>query len=336
MLPEVRRTVQANRHLNDMRETIERGKRLGLISAAGEKKKIQLSGEAAQHNGVRIQFCNVTPELAKQWLANNTGNRKLKDNTVEGYARDMANGDWLTTHQGIAFNEDEQLIDGQHRLEAIVRSGVTVVMLVSHGWPVQPKDKKVRTMDTVDRGAVRSLSDLLKLQHNMDKGHTIVAVATILAQVCVENPQVVRKLSMPTLLAIVETWRDQIKFALDNAPVTQGLRQAPALGAMAFLHAINPAKAAEFWESLKTGENLNRKNPILHVRNFLLADAKSRGSVTDRIYIVEVVTHAFQMWSENLPCERFTHAKTTLAEMIATQPERVSKIRQLFAITPPR
>ncbi len=43
----------------------------------------------------------------------------------------MREGHWDTTHQGIAIASDGTLVDGQHRLLAIVESGVTVRMNVT-------------------------------------------------------------------------------------------------------------------------------------------------------------------------------------------------------------
>jgi hypothetical protein len=42
-------------------------------------------------------------------------------------------GNWLYTHQGVAFDEDGRLQDGQNRLAAIVQSGVTAEMMISVG-----------------------------------------------------------------------------------------------------------------------------------------------------------------------------------------------------------
>jgi hypothetical protein len=36
----------------------------------------------------------------------------------------MVEGRFQVTHQGIGFDEDGQLTDGQHRLQGIVNSGV--------------------------------------------------------------------------------------------------------------------------------------------------------------------------------------------------------------------
>lgn len=46
----------------------------------------------------------ITPECAKAYLSLNLKNRPIKKDRVDAYARDMLNGKWDMTHQGIAFN----------------------------------------------------------------------------------------------------------------------------------------------------------------------------------------------------------------------------------------
>ena len=76
----------------------------------------------------------ITPEMAKEWLTHNmAGNRPVQKGTVHSYARQMRNGSWNLTHQGIAFDENGELIDGQHRLRAIIEASVPVEMNVSTG-----------------------------------------------------------------------------------------------------------------------------------------------------------------------------------------------------------
>ena len=77
----------------------------------------------------------ITPEIAKEWLKQNTKNRNVSNQKVNSYATDMANGNWHEHHQGIAFYSDGVVADGQHRLLAIVKSGVSVPMMVTFDVP---------------------------------------------------------------------------------------------------------------------------------------------------------------------------------------------------------
>ena len=75
----------------------------------------------------------ITPEMAREMLEHNMkNNRRVSKETVMRYARIMKAGGWNLTHQGIAFDTNGELIDGQHRLNAIVQANVPVKMLVTY------------------------------------------------------------------------------------------------------------------------------------------------------------------------------------------------------------
>ena len=82
---------------------------------------------------MQSQIMEVTPSLAAEWLKSNNFNRNISHPTVARYASDMCNGKWKLTHQGIAFDGQGVLVDGQHRLSAVIKSGVTVPMMVTWG-----------------------------------------------------------------------------------------------------------------------------------------------------------------------------------------------------------
>ena len=103
---------------------------------------------------VRVE--TITPELATQYLAKNIKNRSIRKQEVEAYAREIKRGTFALTHQGIAFDENGHLIDGQHRLMAIATAGMPVQMVVSRG--VAPS-----SLTVIDRGASRTMRDVIAL-----------------------------------------------------------------------------------------------------------------------------------------------------------------------------
>ena len=78
---------------------------------------------------MKTQAKNITPKMAAEMLErhlNPENQRRQSQSVVESYARAMRAGQWLLTHQGIAIDTNGELVDGQHRLSAIVASGATV------------------------------------------------------------------------------------------------------------------------------------------------------------------------------------------------------------------
>jgi hypothetical protein len=101
----------------------------------------------------------VTPKLAAEWLKSNHSNRPLNRRYVEEVCRALENGTFQTTHQGIAFDTQGRLRDGQHRLTAIVETGIAVKMLVTTGMTEEQ-------LLAIDDGRRRSLHDVIGMTGN--------------------------------------------------------------------------------------------------------------------------------------------------------------------------
>ncbi|MET7839196.1 hypothetical protein ABZT45_11315 [Streptomyces sp. NPDC005356] len=116
-----------------------------------------------------MEVLHISPELAAKWLTRNTNNRPLSKSAVQQLAGQMQRGEWQLTHQGIAFDENEVLIDGQHRLAAVIKADTTVPMTVTHGVP--------RTAFTVmDTGRKRTGRDALALAGEANATHLAAAL----------------------------------------------------------------------------------------------------------------------------------------------------------------
>lgn len=80
---------------------------------------------------MKYQETIVTPQLAKRMLEHNfANNRNINDRRVETYANDMKKGEWKFNGEAIKFNKQGELMDGQHRLHAVIRANVPVKMAV--------------------------------------------------------------------------------------------------------------------------------------------------------------------------------------------------------------
>lgn len=113
---------------------------------------------------MKPEIVNVTPSKAKEWLARNVDNRRLRENVVTGLSDAIRRGEWILSHQGIAFGKSGKLLDGQHRLHAIVEAGMAAPMMVT--WNVDDEAFKV-----TDIGTKRQASDIL----DISTGHAAVA-----------------------------------------------------------------------------------------------------------------------------------------------------------------
>ena len=106
----------------------------------------------------------ITPQQAHELLAKNVSNRAVRRSWVKTLTNVILRGEWLVTHQGIAITRENQLVDGQHRLMALVAAGRSVEMNVSY-------DVDPRAYGVIDGGVKRTTSDQLR------ESPTVVAVA---------------------------------------------------------------------------------------------------------------------------------------------------------------
>lgn len=237
----------------------------------------------AQFASVKFTFVEVTPELAAEWLKRNRRNRKIRKSFLEAYITDMRNGAWLTTHEGIAFDEDGNLMDGQHRLEALVHAKRTVLMVVSTGWPTSQRQKK--TMDVVNMGANRSLADQLHLQHGVEKRDAAQVVKICNSIVAASfGMGRVRRSTTDTILGVFALYKPEILWLLANPVKIRGLGQATVLAALAMHYALFPKPTEEALRRLVTGADLASGNPLLPLRNWLMSSESDVATVRQAVF----------------------------------------------------
>ena len=85
----------------------------------------------------------ISPKEAQAYLDNNAKHRPIKDKKVAEYMAEMQDGRWRLNGKTICFDTTGRLLNGQHRLSAVVRSGISLTTLVVRGLDpalVPPKE----------------------------------------------------------------------------------------------------------------------------------------------------------------------------------------------------
>lgn len=224
----------------------------------------------------------ITPETAEVYLQHNPRNRNISSKRVSMYARSMRAGNWRLTHQGLAFNCDGSLKDGQHRLAAIVEAGVPVTMMVTRGLSDD-------AMMGIDLLRPRTFVDVFKTR-GLDIDKASVAVARVLWQVY--NEQVLgygpRSLKSDadadTLLLFLEHHAEAIEFAMVNAN-KNGIKAAPVRAAIASAWwTADIERLTQFRDTLSSGvvDNVARDGAVLRLRDVLLNSPTLNGSTARR------------------------------------------------------
>lgn len=133
---------------------------------------------------MKFEVIEVTQKQASEWLALNTDNRPVRKTLVKFLSDAMKRGEWMLTHQPIALNGD-RLLDGQHRLMALVQSGLPAIKMTVC------KDAHSATFDVIDIGDKRSMGDIYRTDlHVM---HPISYIGRILSN-SRQSPRALRKI----------------------------------------------------------------------------------------------------------------------------------------------
>lgn len=120
---------------------------------------------------VSVKVEDITPAKAESWLGKASPNRNLRQSKVIEYAEAMKRGEWRLSGESVKWN-GSTLIDGQHRLRAIIESGTTVQMVVVRGLDTN-------AMDVLDTGVKRTLHDVLKIRGEVNTALLSAALAGI-------------------------------------------------------------------------------------------------------------------------------------------------------------
>ena len=106
---------------------------------------------------MRTEIRTITPEYAQELLKMNTVNRNPKQHIVSLYADQMKRGQWRSNGEAIQISKGRSLLNGQHRLLAIIESGLDIEMLLV--WDVEDD-----AIVTYDQGKPRTLADIFGMR----------------------------------------------------------------------------------------------------------------------------------------------------------------------------
>jgi hypothetical protein len=226
--------------------------------------------------GPAAQVITVTPDQAKEWLKVNTHNRSLRKGNAERYARDMTAGKWLMNGEAIKFGADGTLLDGQHRLTAVVLAGVAVDMLVITGLEGE-------TQETMDAGAKRRTADAFGL-----RGEKNAAVlASVLKKVWMWqqgdhkfNGYVPTTPECSTLLEKHPEIHRSVEIAVRVHGTFRALPQSITGTAHFLFSQIAADDAVWFFARIGDGAALEPGHPILALRTRIFNEAQDRSPVT--------------------------------------------------------
>jgi hypothetical protein len=225
---------------------------------------------------MKIKTIVITPEMARELLTNNTANRPIKPNHIIFLMKEIVSGNWKFNGDPIRIGHDGSLIDGQHRLTAVIRTGIAIETLLIDGL-----DPKV--FDTIDSGARRSTGDTLSVFGEKNGRNLAAALVVVNDLIMGKNDfHHTVKISNSEILDMLNKYSG-IRESLYWGRAIDKLAPFSVSVALHYLFSLkNKDKANTFFEAIHTGVNINNNDPTYWLRRRMIENATSKSKMTRR------------------------------------------------------
>jgi hypothetical protein len=214
----------------------------------------------------------ITPAVAAQMLEMNTANRPLTEGHVLSLSREMMGGRWKINGDMIRISATNNIIDGQHRLHAVVRSGITI-----QSWVIWGLNDDV--FDTIDVGKRRTSGDTLSCRGEKNAARLAAALIMIEKYMTGRAEKSIRfsNTEVEGLLAKYPEARESVMSSISG----KGLLLPSVLDACHYLFSKKDlVMTAVFMEKIFKGIGLEEGDPWYALRERLLMNSMSTAKLS--------------------------------------------------------
>jgi hypothetical protein len=207
---------------------------------------------------VRAEIVTATRELVDTLLSINTKNRKLRQSHIDYLKKEMLQGRWELTSQGIGVTASGVLSDGQNRLMALKEAGyppLEILLVTGLSDTAQIK---------TDNGAKRNVADLLRIHLNQSVSNLLVASINVISRMTDGE----RKLSPEQVAELLVEYAEEI----EQLQKVEGANSLNAPVYAALLYSIKTTQnqsLLDFARQVISGVNLQENDPAYVLRKFL-------------------------------------------------------------------
>lgn len=217
----------------------------------------------------------ITPEMAEKLMADNNGNRKISKAAVNTLASAITRGEWKLNGTPVVISKEGRVLDGQHRLMAIINSKEPISTFVVRGVSED-------VFDTLDIGRKRTIADTLYIIGEKDV-NVLAATIKIIKPYFEKGFRIlgggsrITPIQAEKFLLEHPDVRKSVAYANCNKDEFDSLLVRSAIAAFHYIFTKkNEQKGNEFMESFRTGANLDVGSPILALRRNLSLRAEGK------------------------------------------------------------
>ena len=250
---------------------------------------------------ITMTFEKITPSRAAVILEANNNNRGIRPRHVMFLAQEMIDGKWVVNGDAIRFATDGVLLDGQHRLLAVVSSGCSIESYVIRGL-----DRGL-VFPTIDIVAPRTAGDTLTtlgIKNGRNLSATLLVIDETMKGRTSYYPQ---KISNEEIIELHRIYAG----AEDSLPISRRIKGLAPVSLVAGMHyvfsLVDSDKANRFFTIIADGIGDDRHDPAMMLRARLITNAIQKSKLPKR-YLAALFIKAWNAFGQGkkLKTLRFT------------------------------
>lgn len=243
----------------------------------------------------------ITPAIALNYLATNIEHqRNVTHSHVTHLRQQMECGQWMMTGEPIIFDELGRLIDGQHRLRALVAAKKSIEFMVVRGIPHE-------SFMAMNRGKSRTSGNVFSIHGVKNANNVAACVSGVLnyrRAMSVKGDgggygslNTYIRASTSSMVAEYDLHKDKYQEAVQIAALCKKVVKPSVPSVVAAISMIDARhsveKVAHFWGCVGSGANLSDGSPMLYLRNRFMENASSKRKMPSSI----MMTLAIKAWN---------------------------------------
>jgi hypothetical protein len=257
-------------------------------------------------NTIQTTIETITPEVAKQYLSTNLKHQRKVTNTHKWHLRQqMQSGQWKMTGEPIIFDEYGQLVDGQHRLHALIEAKISLQFVIIRGVATD-------TFVAMNRGKSRSSADIMTIHGVLNSALTASMLANVINYRRAMAANDGKRGSLNSYIRasstdIVEEYDKRKDIYAHCATLAGRCKKIiqpsiPAtVSALAILDAGHSLPFVDhFWDSFQKGVGLSEGDPVLTLRNRISENARSKAKLSATMLMM-IAIKAWNAYAQSKP-----------------------------------
>jgi hypothetical protein len=256
---------------------------------------------------MQTEIIKVTPSMARMWLEkNHMRQRNVLPTHVNHLAQQMAAGQWQLNGEPVIFDEDGNVIDGQHRLYAIIQSGTEQMMLVVSGI-------ESRAFLTINTGRSRTAANVLAINgiKNFSLIATVVTGVWNYRRALTTNEGKggsLNSTARPSRQDVLEEYEKNAEDYQHAAHLAMKCKHLVGPGPTAIVAALAIIDGSQdtevvnmFFDLISTGINIEHNSPVYRLRERLI---KNKGGMSklSQHHLVLLTARAWNLFACEKTC----------------------------------